>query len=504
MMAEKSRSFDDFALINQARDDHEFDPTSVASMTAAASEHYDLVIVGMGSAGMTAAEFASTLDLKVAVIERGRIGGDCLWTGCVPSKALIASAKAAHTMRHADRFGIGAVEPDIDLETVWRRIRGVQAQIAATDDDPARYRKMGLDVIHGTAKVTGPNEVTIDGSRVLGTRFILLCTGSRPVEPSIEGLPDVPFITSESLFELDCPPSSVTMIGGGPIAVELAQAFARLNITTTVLQQRSTILPRDEPALVGLLTTKLRSEGVDLRLDAHATSVRRDIGGVVVSATIGGGAAEQFHAAGVVIAVGRRPNVDGLGLDELGIDVGDKGVVVDSRGRTSVRTVYAVGDIAGRYLFTHSAGYEGVRAVRDMFFPGKGTVDDFIPWCTFTDPELAHAGLTSHEAEAKYPDDVDVWRLDLTHSDRARTDEATDGAIVLVTARDRLVGAHILSPAAGELIHELALAIRQGMKLSDLAALVHVYPTLATSVGMLATESAYEKAQRYRWLVKRR
>jgi pyruvate/2-oxoglutarate dehydrogenase complex dihydrolipoamide dehydrogenase (E3) component len=179
-------------------------------------------------------------------------------------------------------------------------------------------------------------------------------------------------------------------------------------------------------------------------------------------------------------------------------------VTVDSRGRTSVRTIYAVGDIAGRYLFTHSAGYEGVRAVRDMFFPGKGVVDEFIPWCTFTDPELAHAGLTAREAELKFGDDVDVWRIDLAHNDRARADGATDGAIVIVTVRGKLVGAHILSPAAGELIHELALAIRHGMKLSDVASLVHVYPTLASSVGMLATESAYEKAQRYRWLVKRR
>lgn len=472
-------------------------------MSSTVSEHYDLVIVGMGSAGMTAAEFAATLELKVAIIERGRIGGDCLWTGCVPSKTLIASAKAAHTMRHADRYGIGAVEPEIDLETVWRRIRGVQAQIAATDDDPERYRNMGLQIIHGTATITGPNEVTVDGARVISTRFILLCTGSRPVEPPIGGLHDVPFITSENLFELDRPPSSVIMIGGGPIAIEMAQAFTRLRIDTTVLQQGPTILPRDEPALVSILSRKLRGEGVALHLDAAATAVGRDGDGVVVTATIGG-APRTFRAGGVLVAAGRRPNVDGLGLDEIGVEIGPKGVTVDSRGRTTVRTIYAVGDIAGRYLFTHSAGYEGVRAVRDMFFPGKGTVDDFIPWCTFTDPELAHAGLTTREAELKYGDDVEVWRLDLTHNDRARADSATDGAIIIVTTRERLVGAHVLSPAAGELIHELALAIRQGMKLSDVANLVHVYPTLATSVGMLAAESAYEKAQRYRWLVKRR
>jgi pyruvate/2-oxoglutarate dehydrogenase complex dihydrolipoamide dehydrogenase (E3) component len=207
---------------------------------------------------------------------------------------------------------------------------------------------------------------------------------------------------------------------------------------------------------------------------------------------------------GLLVAVGRRPNVDELGLADIGVDTGPRGVPVDSRGRTTVKSIYAVGDIAGRYLFTHSAGYEGVRAVRDMFFPGKGNVDDFIPWCTFTDPELAHAGLTTTEAEAKHGDDTEVWRIDLAHNDRARADGAADGAIVIVTAKDKVVGAHVLSPAAGELIHELALAIRHGMKLGDIASLVHVYPTLATSVGMLAAESAFEKAQKYRWLVRRR
>jgi pyruvate/2-oxoglutarate dehydrogenase complex dihydrolipoamide dehydrogenase (E3) component len=183
--------------------------------------------------------------------------------------------------------------------------------------------------------------------------------------------------------------------------------------------------------------------------------------------------------------------------------VGPRGVQVDSRGRTSVKTIYAVGDIAGRWLFTHSAGYEGVRAVRDMFFPGKGNVDDFIPWCTFTDPELAHAGMTIAQAEAEYGDDVDVWRQDLIHNDRARTDDATTGAVVIVSSKQRIVGAHILAPAAGEMIHELALAIQQNMKIGDLAGLVHVYPTFSTATGQLAAESAFEKAHKLRWLVKR-
>ena len=477
----------------------------------AIATEYDLVIVGMGSGGMVAAEFAATLGLKVAVVERSRVGGDCLWTGCVPSKALLASAKAAHTIRHADHYGIGASEPAIDLAAVWRRIRDVQAQIAVTDDNPERYREMGLELVIGHARVSGPTQVTVDGDRVLDARFILLCTGSRPVEPDIPGLHDAGYLTSETLFEIESPPKSVVMIGGGPIAIEMAQGFTRLGVAVTVLQNGPGILPRDEASLVAILQDRLRVEGVDLRLNANATQVRVVEGRKVVTAEIGSGrgasaavTTAEVSADDILVAVGRRPNVDDLGLEEVGVEIGLRGVPVDARGRTSVKSIYAVGDIAGRYLFTHSAGYEGVRAVRDMFFPGKGNVDDFIPWCTFTDPELAHAGLTSAEAEAKHGEDAEVWRMELAHNDRARTDGASEGAIVIVTAKQKIVGAHILSPAAGELIHEPALAIRHGMKLSDLASLVHVYPTLATSIGMLAAESAFEKAQKYRWLVRRR
>jgi pyruvate/2-oxoglutarate dehydrogenase complex dihydrolipoamide dehydrogenase (E3) component len=203
----------------------------------------------------------------------------------------------------------------------------------------------------------------------------------------------------------------------------------------------------------------------------------------------------------VFVAVGRRPNVEGLGLEELGVEVAPSGVVVDERMRTAVPSVYAAGDVTGRHLFTHAAGHQAVRAVRDMFFPGRGTASDLVPWCTFTEPELAHAGLTSAEARAQH-EDVEVHRLALAHSDRARADGHPEGAVVAVTAKGRLVGAHVLSVAAGELIHELALGIRAGWKLSDLAGLIHVYPTLSTSIGQLAATSAFDGAAKYGWVVK--
>lgn len=466
------------------------------------AERFDLIIVGMGSGGMTAAEFAATLDLKVVIIERARVGGDCLWTGCVPSKALLASAKVAHTMRHAARYGLESHEPTIDTAKVWRRIRAVQAEIAQSEDNPERFEAMGITLIRGHAMLTGPNEVTVDNDLILEGRFIMLCTGSRPVEPELPGLQEAGFLTNETMFELDQPPRSIVVIGGGPVAVEMSQGMNRLGIRTTVLQLGTSILPADEPTLAALLARTLRAEGVDLRLHAEAIRVGSDAHSKTVTALVNGHE-EHFSAEEILVAVGRRPNVDGLGLDALGIEVGLRGVPVDNRGRTTVKTVYAVGDVAGRWLFTHSAGYEGVRAVRDMFFPGKGHVENLIPWCTFTDPELAHAGMTIAQAELAHGDDVDVWRQDLIHNDRARTDDATSGAVILVSSKQRIVGAHILAPAAGEMIHELALAIQQNLKIGDLASLVHVYPTFSTATGQLAAESAFEKAQKLRWLVKR-
>ncbi|HSO94400.1 MAG TPA: FAD-dependent oxidoreductase [Acidimicrobiia bacterium] len=469
-------------------------------------DRYDLVIVGMGSGGMVAAEFAATLDLKVAVAERGRVGGDCLWTGCVPSKTAIASGKVAHHMRHADEWGLEPAPPRVDRARVWERIRAVQQDVASTDDNPQRFVELGLDLVYGAARLTGPNTVVVKtetGDRELQTRYILLCTGSRPAVPDIEGLESVGFVTSETLFELTDPPATFVNIGGGPIAVEMVQAFTRLGMPTTLLQKGPRILPRDEPALVDILVERLRAEGVDLRFNVETSRVSRRGDKKVVEGTEDG-QPTTWEADEILVAVGRQPNIDDLGLEELGIETGPKGVTVDNRGRTTVDTVYACGDVAGRHLFTHSAAYEGVRAVRDMFFPGKGKVVASVPWCTFTDPELAHAGMTEAEARSAYKDDVEVWRQDLVHNDRARADNATDGAILVITHKSRVVGAHILAPAAGEMIHEFALAIAEDVKLSELSQFMHVYPTVSTSVGQLAGEAAFEKAEKLRWLVKRK
>ena len=466
------------------------------------ADRYDLVIVGMGSGGMVAAEFAATLELKVAVAERGRVGGDCLWTGCVPSKALLAAGKVAHHMRTADDFGIEPVEPRVDRGSVWKHINAVQQEIASTDDNPQRFVDMGIDIVYGSAKLTGKNTVQVC-DQTLQTRYVLICTGSRPADPPIEGLHEAGFVTSESLFELEEVPASFVEIGGGPICVEMVQGFTRLGIPATLLQKGPRVLPRDERALVDKLVDKLRTEGIDLRFNVETEKVTVENGKKIVHGTEDGKPA-TWTADELLVAVGRVPNKEGLGLEELGIECTPKAIVVDNRGRTSVDTVYACGDVAGRFLFTHSAAYEGVRAVRDMFFPGKGKVVASVPWCTFTDPELAHTGLTEAEARAQHGDSIEVWHQDLEHNDRARADGASEGAIMIITDKKKIVGAHILAPAAGEMIHEFALAIEEGVKLNELAQFMHVYPTYATSIGQLAGDAAFEKAEKLRWLVKRK
>jgi pyruvate/2-oxoglutarate dehydrogenase complex dihydrolipoamide dehydrogenase (E3) component len=457
----------------------------------------------MGSAGLVAAEFAATLDLRIAAVERDRVGGDCLWTGCVPSKALLASAKVAHRMRTADEYGIAAVEPEVDGARVFDRIHSIQQEIAETDDSPERYREMGVEFHFGHARLTGPHTVRVGEDEELRGRFILLCTGSRPVVPPIEGLEEAGCLTSETVWDLDRPPNSLVAIGGGPISVEMSQAFRRLGTEIHTLQKGPRILPRDEPTLVDVLVERLRGEGVDLCLNVRTEKVTVENGTKVVHGTQDG-EPKTWGGEEILVGVGRRPNVEGLGLEEVGIETSRKGVVIDERSRTRVPSIYAVGDLGGRYLFTHSAGYEAVRAIRDMFFPGKGKFTAVVPWCTFTDPELAHAGLTPAEAEEKHGgDDVEIWRQDLSHSDRARAEGAPEGAIVVVTHKKRVVGAHILAPAAGEMIHELVLAMHEDVKFDEVASAIHVYPTVSIGIGQLAGEAAFESAQRYRWLVKR-
>ncbi len=462
-------------------------------------DRYDLVIVGMGSGGSTAAEFTRDLGLSVAAVERDRLGGDCLWTGCVPSKSLIASARAAHAMSTADRLGIPAVDPDVDLRSVWKRIHAVQREVEDADDNAARWERLGVDLFFGDARLADPHTVVV-GDRRLHTRFVLLATGSTPRIPPIGGLGEAGFLTTDNLFGLDDPPGSLVCVGGGTIAIEIAQAVNRLGVDTQVIEIAPQPLGREEPLLAGKLLAVLRAEGVLIDAGVTPEHVEKQGAGKVLHAGSANGPV-RYEAEQILVATGRRPRVDGLGLEEVGVEVGDSGIRTDDRLRTAVESIYAVGDVAGHHQFTHSASYEAATAVRNMFLPLHQRANAIVPWCTFTDPELAHAGLTEEEARERHGRSVRVYESDLGASDRARAD-ATTGWIRLVCARRRLVGAHILAPGAGELISELTLAIEGGMKVDELAALVHVYPTYATAVQNAAAGALRQRLRKYSWLAR--
>ncbi len=462
------------------------------------SDPFDLVVVGLGSAGIAAAEFAAGLELRVAAVERGRPGGHRLWSGDVPLSTLAATARAAHTMRTADRLGLPCADTPVDPAVVWRRIRAVQADVAATDASLAHWREIGIEVVPGSAQWAGPGTVVVDG-RELEARYVLWCTGSEPAIPDIAGLHGTPFDTLDSWFRRERPAATTVVLGGGAEAVAVTQSLVRLGLGATLVTADPTLLAGEEPSLAAALHARLAAEGARILTgttveridhDPHAPVTRQ------VQLVLGTG--EVVEGDAVLVAGGRDPSTDGLGPE-----LGEPAPEVDSRGRTSARTTYAAGSVTGRHHLAHTAAHEGVRAVRDMFLPGRSTVDGFAPRSTFTDPELAGAGLTSAEAEALHGDDTDVWTLDLDHLDRARAEAAAAASLVVVTVHERIVGAHLLAPRAGEAIHELALAIRHGMKLHDVAALTHVESTIAAGIGRLAVESGIERVQRYRWLLRR-
>jgi pyruvate/2-oxoglutarate dehydrogenase complex dihydrolipoamide dehydrogenase (E3) component len=466
-------------------------------------DRYDLMILGAGAAGMAAAEFAASLDLRVAIVERNRLGGAALWSSDVPSKALLASAKAAHRMRHADELGLESAAKPIDTARVWARIRRIQHEIARAQDSPERLRQdLGVELFFGAAHVSSATTVDVAGE-THDTRYILVATGSRPAVPLIPGLDDIGYITSETLWELDRAPESVVILGGGSVGVEMAQSLARLDVATTLLVGEPAILPGEEPALVERLEAQLRADGVMLHTGVEVDRVEVAADGVKVLLGSEADAPASWRGREIMIATGRRPNVEGLGLSELKIEIGARGIAVDLRQRTSVANIYAAGDVAGRWFYTHSAAYEAVRAVRNMFFPGRSRSSYDVPWCVFTDPELAHAGLTADEARAAHGDaNVEVLVEDLQSSGRARAEGVGAGAIELVVVKGRVVGGHVLAPAAGEIIGELALAIDQGMRLADLGNVLHVHPTVGEGIQRLAVRASTAKAGRLGFLVR--
>ena len=441
-----------------------------------ANGEYDLIVIGAGSAGLTAAGFAAQLGLKVALAEKNRVGGDCTWTGCVPSKSLLKAAKIAHQMRNAHRFGIRSAEPEVDLKAVMARVKRVVDEVYQAES-PETLRASGIDVYLGPTHFLDSHTIETGDDTLTGRRF-LIATGARPAVPPISGIDDVDFLTYETVWDLEELPRSFIVIGGGPIGCEMAQAFCRLGSHVTLLEAGPRILPQDEPEASDLIASCLITDGVDLRLGATVQRVWQN--GDTIQVGIEG---QELEGDALLVAAGRRPALEDLRLDKAGVVYGPHGIEVNSRLRTNRRHIYAAGDCVGGYQFTHYAAWQGFMAVRNAFLPsGQSAVLDQVPWATFTDPDLAHTGLTEAQAQSKFGQEAVVCNWPLDQVDRALTEGDAIGFVKLIhRPNGTVLGATIAAPRAGEMIQEWSLAIDLGLKIGALANSIHVYPTYATA-----------------------
>jgi pyruvate/2-oxoglutarate dehydrogenase complex dihydrolipoamide dehydrogenase (E3) component len=462
----------------------------------------DICVIGAGSGGLTVAAAAAMFGTPVVLVEKGEMGGDCLNYGCVPSKALISAAKLAHGMRSGAPFGIAPAEPEVDFAAVARHVQDVIAAIAP-NDSVARFTALGVKVIRAEGRFLDRRTVAAGDVHIRARRFVV-ATGSSPLVPPIPGIDSVDYLTNETVFSLSRRPGHLAILGGGPIGCELAQAYRRLGCEVTVIEA-DRALGREEPELAAFALRALRADGVDLREGTKVVSVaRRGRNGVRLS-LMRGESAETLDATHLLVAAGRKPNIDGLGLEQAGIRFDRTGISVSPKLRTTNRRVYAIGDVAGQGQFTHLAGYHGGLVLRPLLFrlPAR-TRPRIVPRVTFTDPEIAYVGMTEEEARRSEPS-VTVLRWPHAENDRAQAERATAGLTrVVVGRRGRILGAGVAGKAAGETIQLFALAAAKGLRLSDIAGYVAPYPTFSETARRAAVSgfSAAVRRPAVRWLVR--
>jgi pyruvate/2-oxoglutarate dehydrogenase complex dihydrolipoamide dehydrogenase (E3) component len=437
----------------------------------------DICVIGAGSGGLSVAAAAAAFGVSVVLIEKGKMGGDCLNYGCVPSKALIAAAKRAESSRRAGPFGIALSRANIDFTKVHGHVHGVIGAIAPVDSKE-RFTGLGVHVIAGAARFTDRRTVAVGDDITVKARRFVIATGSTPAIPPIEGLADTPHLTNETVFDLTQTPEHLIIIGAGPIGLELAQAYRRLGADVTVLEA-ATPLAKDDPECAAVVVDQLAREGVAIR--AGVTVVRTERSGAKVRVIIKAGEKEEtIEGSHLLVATGRQANLDGLGLEAAGVKYERRGVVVDQRLATSNKKVFAIGDAVGAAQFTHVANYHAGIVIRRALFRLPVKVrDDVIPWVTYTDPELAHVGLIEEAARQRHRH-IRVLRAPFHDNDRAQAERETRGHIKVVTsAKGVILGATIVGPHAGELITPWTLAIQQQLNIRAIAELIVPYPTLA-------------------------
>lgn len=443
---------------------------------------FDLVVVGAGAAGLAAASFAARLGVKVAVVEADRVGGDCTWSGCIPSKTLIELAHRRHSAR---TMAPSVDEPGAeicDLRPIREHIRETIQRVYQLES-PGVLASRGIQVITGRAEFSSPRTLIV-GDRVIKARRFILATGAEPLEPPIEGLAQTPHWTYRNIFDLEWLPSRLLVFGGGPIGLELGQAFARLGARVTIVEQQDRLLELADPEASAVVERALIDEGVRVLRGSAVERVCSGPNGVCASA---GG--QTLIADEMLAAFGRRPALMHLGLERAGVAVQDGRLVLSPQLQTSQRHIYAAGDVTGSYQFTHVAGWQGFVAARNALLPGRMPgLGPAVPWVVFTDPEVAQVGLAEAEARRRFSDAV-VHRWPMERVDRAQTTGQTRGFLKLVCrSNGRIVGATMVGPHAGEVINELALAIGRKLHLGDIAGTIHAYPTSSFALQQLSAE----------------
>lgn len=447
------------------------------------TDSYDLIIIGAGSGGLVAAEFAAKLGVKVALVEKDRIGGDCTWTGCVPSKALLKAAKVAYEVRTAAHYGICTEPPKVDMSKVCTYVQ--QAIEAVYQyETPQQLAAKGIEVVRGAACFLDAHTIQA-GKRILTAKKFVITTGAQPFIPSVPGLPGVPYLTYRQIFAKAQLPARLLVMGAGPVGVEIAQAYQRLGAQVTLIG--SSLLPREEPEVAEVIGRVFAREGLQF-IKGRVTAARQEEAEIILTVK-----EQEFRGDMLLVAAGRTPNVAGLNLERAGVVHSLKGIPVDNQLRTNVKHIYAAGDcVQGNYQFTHLAGWQAFQAIRNALLPGSSQgFSDIVPRTTFTDPEVAHVGLTEAQACDQFGEAVVVTHWKLDRVDRAICENDRDGFVKVMHKKDgSLLGATIVAERAGEVITEFMLALQRGLKLGDLAGAIHVYPTYATAVQQLAAKVA--------------
>ncbi|HLE63919.1 MAG TPA: FAD-dependent oxidoreductase [Pyrinomonadaceae bacterium] len=452
---------------------------------------YDIAVIGGGSAGLVVAIGAAQLGARVALIERKALGGDCLYTGCVPSKTLIRSARFAADLRRAEEFGFAPAQlkfKDASFAAITDRVQRV-IQTVGKRDEPERFRTMGIEVIFGKPRFLSSKELEIgvgeeatEAKHVVRARRFCIATGSHPAVPLIEGLKQTGFITNEEVFHLQKLPQSLIILGAGPTGLELGQSFARFGTQVTVVEMGERLLPREDEEVSALMEDLLRAERLTILLNTRAVAARGANGHKKVTVECQG-QLQELHAEEILVATGRLPNIEGLNLEAAGVKYDKERIITNEYLRTSMPNIFAAGDVTGHFPFTHMAAYEAAVVVRNaLFFWPLTQKADFrvVPWAVFTDPEVGRVGLTEREARGRFGDnEIRVYRSGFEENDRAHADGETNGFIKLICRgrKNEILGAHIVSTHAGELIHEIVLAMKHRLPATSLGSLIHVYPT---------------------------